>query len=357
MKYITGIHALNLSCSLETCGDWHRSALQWEHPNIKESETSFYKDYGLESNHKIPEHDEYFTIANTIRALLDLLYDRRFPIAQGMNEDFICNDKYDDEIFNKVYEMKELDYWDEIDLFMQKEYRTKWLKFKQNKNITLINTNFRKKITSNYSEKHTSVIKDFLVQLNNFSDQYVLKGGTALALCYNLNRFSENIDLDSFDKRSIFDFVEKYAILNNYTYRIVKNTNTATMFMLHYGGKNAFGDEPLKIEISHRAEPNPNNTTKINDILVYTINRLASLKAKAYLQRDKIRDLFDLTFIYNNQKDNLDEKILEDIKDVVGQKGLEQFDYLVSLEDDDSIDTSLLKTEFLKMYESLHLEI
>ena len=29
MKYISGINALNLPCSLDTCGDWHTSALQW----------------------------------------------------------------------------------------------------------------------------------------------------------------------------------------------------------------------------------------------------------------------------------------------------------------------------------------
>ena len=33
MKYVTGIHALNIPCNLETSGDWHMSAIQWEHPN------------------------------------------------------------------------------------------------------------------------------------------------------------------------------------------------------------------------------------------------------------------------------------------------------------------------------------
>jgi len=34
MKYITGIHALNLPCSLDTCGDWHSlkmmALMQWQ---------------------------------------------------------------------------------------------------------------------------------------------------------------------------------------------------------------------------------------------------------------------------------------------------------------------------------------
>jgi len=58
MKYITGIHALNLSCELETCGDWHQSAIQWVHPTILESIGSIFGDYGIEHNKPIPEHKE-----------------------------------------------------------------------------------------------------------------------------------------------------------------------------------------------------------------------------------------------------------------------------------------------------------
>lgn len=45
--------------------------------------------------------------------------------------------------------------------------------------------------------KHLIVIKDFLDHVNKYCDNpYVLKGGTALSLCYDLNRFSEDIDFD-----------------------------------------------------------------------------------------------------------------------------------------------------------------
>lgn len=134
MKYITGIHALNLPCSLETCGDWHTSAIQWVKPQMRDSEEMFFGDYGIECNHKIPEHNELYNVANTIRALLDLLQEGTFTVAQGMNNDFICNDKYDEEVFNKVYSMKQLDNWNKIDAFMKKEYRTKWLDYKETVN-------------------------------------------------------------------------------------------------------------------------------------------------------------------------------------------------------------------------------
>ncbi len=135
MKYISLVHALNLPCQLETCGDWHASALQWEKPHVLESDNSLWQTYGIEQKKRIPEHQEYYNVANHIRALLDLLYVGNFSTAQGMNEDFICNKKYDVEIFEKVLMMKDLTHWNKIDEFMTKEYLGKWVKFKRRKGI------------------------------------------------------------------------------------------------------------------------------------------------------------------------------------------------------------------------------
>ena len=133
MLYITGIHALNLPCGLETCGDWHTSALQWAKPTMKESSGSLFGEYGIERNKMIPEHNEYYNTANHIRALLDLLEDGLYSVAQGMNKDFICNSKYDTEIFEKVYNMQCLSNWDSINHFMEKEYLMKWVNYLRKK--------------------------------------------------------------------------------------------------------------------------------------------------------------------------------------------------------------------------------
>ena len=47
MKYLTGIHALNLECSLETSGDWHMSGLKWEKLTWADTNNMFFKDYGI----------------------------------------------------------------------------------------------------------------------------------------------------------------------------------------------------------------------------------------------------------------------------------------------------------------------
>ena len=69
-------------------------------------------------------------------------------------------------------------------------------------------------------ELHKTVITNFLAFLNKSSDQFVLKGGTSLMMCYGLNRFSEDIDLDANHK---FQF---FKIQNQKSYTIFINKFT-----------------------------------------------------------------------------------------------------------------------------------
>ena len=48
MKYISGVYALNLPCSLETTGDWHQSSLDWNNIPYKESDNSIFSSWGIE---------------------------------------------------------------------------------------------------------------------------------------------------------------------------------------------------------------------------------------------------------------------------------------------------------------------
>lgn len=131
MKYITGIHALNLPCQLDTCGDWHSTAIQWEKPTINESEGSFFGEYGIERNIQVPFLDnKEYNVANHIRALLDLMLQNKLSIVQGIRDSYICNDDYTQEIFSKVIQLRKNDNWKEIDQLMSREYMMEWIKFK-----------------------------------------------------------------------------------------------------------------------------------------------------------------------------------------------------------------------------------
>ncbi|MCY3067579.1 hypothetical protein [Aerococcus mictus] len=128
MKYLTGIYAMNIPCDLDTSGDWHWAALNWDNADFKFSDNSFYGDYGI-SKEKISTPIGYYHVANHIRAFLDLLLDKKYKVALGTRNDYIDNEKYTYEILSKVYELKKTEEWSAIDQFMKKEYGVHWLAF------------------------------------------------------------------------------------------------------------------------------------------------------------------------------------------------------------------------------------
>ncbi|WP_080873472.1 hypothetical protein [Oceanobacillus timonensis] len=133
MKYITKLHALNLKCNLNTSGDWHWGDIQWESPVMKDTNNSFFGDYGIEYNKKIPYHKETFTAANHIRALLDMLEENDFNLAEGMRNEYIDNEELTKEVFHKVYSMHVLANWNGIYNFMLNEYKLDWYFFVKEK--------------------------------------------------------------------------------------------------------------------------------------------------------------------------------------------------------------------------------
>lgn len=177
MKYLTGIHALNLECPLPTGGDWHTSALRWKDITIADTDEMFFGDYGITIGVPIPKHYGPYAVADHIRALLDLLQWGDYAEAQGMNNDFICNSDYDLEVLQKVWAMRVLPNWGQIDAFMGKEYLMKWVWFKEHKKGGCHMKEWRKEEGPDWRPGHRAVIEDFLGYLNRQTDQYILKEG------------------------------------------------------------------------------------------------------------------------------------------------------------------------------------
>lgn len=46
---LIGQFVLNLPCDLETCGDWHTSAMNWANLRFSEPDGSIFGDYGIET--------------------------------------------------------------------------------------------------------------------------------------------------------------------------------------------------------------------------------------------------------------------------------------------------------------------
>jgi len=202
-----------------------------------------------------------------------------------------------------------------------------------------------------WQAKHIEVISSFLKYLNSLTDDYVLKGGTALKFCYGLDRFSEDIDLDGTDK-FISEIVSDFCDNEDFSYRIAKDTNTDKRYMINYGNTS----RPLKVEVSFRKKLiSKAETVKINGIVVYTIDVLCAMKANAYAGRDMIRDLYDLSFLCNRYWDVLSDISKTVVRNAVEHKGIEQFDYVIKYQQDPLIDKDKLEIDFLEMYDKLGL--
>jgi predicted nucleotidyltransferase component of viral defense system len=103
---------------------------------------------------------------------------------------------------------------------------------------------------SDWRQQHQSVILELLDHVNAHSGDFVLKGGTALLVCYGLDRFSEDIDFDGKPQpeKNIIALVDHFCQERKYDYRVAKNTDMVKRCMIHYGNPG----NPLKVEVSYR---------------------------------------------------------------------------------------------------------
>lgn len=203
----------------------------------------------------------------------------------------------------------------------------------------------------NWRTKHLEVIKSFLQTLNKKDKQFILKGGTSLMLCYNLTRFSEDIDLDAITNRNLENILKSFCNYYGYTYKVAKDTDTVKRYFINYDG-----EKSLKIEISYRRKNiSKSSYTDINNILVYNLDELAIQKSQAYASRDKIRDLYDVCFIINHYWNELSSSSHSILTNALEYKGIEQFDYILKEQHDELIDENELAEAFLNACDKIGL--
>lgn len=130
MLYLSGIYALNVENTLNTCGDWHTSALDWSNIKLEESTNSIFGNWGIEMNKSIPEHKELYNVADDLRAILDLMQkEENLGYLKGFRDDFICTDEYNDIFFQKVFLLRNLKHWADINSLMEREFMFEWQNF------------------------------------------------------------------------------------------------------------------------------------------------------------------------------------------------------------------------------------
>lgn len=136
MEYVTGMHALNLGDRTQTPGDWHFSALDWNHPMMLDSDASPFGIYGI-SLGEIPGRG-ILPVASHVRACLDLIKQGLYGSAQGMRENFIANSVFDRQIMDKIWKLHDRIDWSDMDRFMGHEYLCDWLDYKQARHAEMV---------------------------------------------------------------------------------------------------------------------------------------------------------------------------------------------------------------------------
>lgn len=202
-----------------------------------------------------------------------------------------------------------------------------------------------------WRESHRAIEREFLGFIGSDSG-LVLKGGTALMLCYGLPRFSEDLDFDAAAPEiSTISRVEAFCKARDYDCHVKKDTDTVQRCTVHYGGM-----KPLKIETSYRrAQIDPAEVAVVDGITTYKLPVLAQMKLGAYLGRERLRDLFDVSFIVNEHWDDLPVDVRRSFTYGLQAKGLERFDAVLADQEDELVDADVLAESFLKAYERVGL--
>lgn len=203
-----------------------------------------------------------------------------------------------------------------------------------------------------WRDSHRIVQDQFLRFLGTGND-LVLKGGTALIKCYGLDRFSQDLDFDALrPKVSTVRLVQKFCQDRGYDLSVKKETATVQRVMIRYNEIH-----PLKIETSYRTRNiDPHDVTVVNGIRVYSLDALTQLKAAAYLGRDTIRDLYDVTFLINAHFDHLSDSSRSLLRVALANKGLDQFDVVLAENTDELINADQLADNLLAAYELLGIQ-
>lgn len=214
-----------------------------------------------------------------------------------------------------------------------------------------------------YQKDRLELIKEILPLLG---DNYILKGGTALKLYYGLDRYSDDIDLDSVSGyMNIKNHLSKHKDFNKWEVQHKKSTDTVSRFMIDYKATNHNGAYPLKIEISSRNKNLLSNKLleyqKINDVNVYSLKELINQKINAYSNRDKIRDFYDIAFLLENHKEDFTNEQIISFYQKTYYKGLDEISFLLdneiktqkltkNINADDFVISTMIKCEDILKY-------
>ncbi len=188
-------------------------------------------------------------------------------------------------------------------------------------------------MTGNHREQvHKRLMKAVCRVILDDNKPLVLKGGTALLLCYGLDRFSEDLDFDiecslrgHINIESVCRQAVKLANKDGSQIRLEaffkqKKTETTHRCRPSFSMPGESTPFSIKIEISSRQLPVQHEIAIINGVKVYRANAIARQKLLAATEdprrnyRTAARDLHDLAFLASKFEADLSADVLADLE-------------------------------------------
>lgn len=196
------------------------------------------------------------------------------------------------------------------------------------------------------------LLKQTVQSITRANTSIVLKGGTALMLCYGLARFSEDIDLDSRMKPGNFkglierSLKETMKFIPSTAFSVSSKKDTETTCRVVCNFENGYR---LKVELKANVAMVPRELVEVDGIRTYTIDRLAQNKLDCILgstgsePRTTARDLHDIAFICRSYKEDLSAQTAERLGLLAQQTAALLDRYMVVYEEDPLVNTDLLR--------------
>lgn len=152
-------------------------------------------------------------------------------------------------------------------------------------------------------KNHEEILRRLARDLTKDNPGLVLKGGTALRLCYNLDRYSEDLDFDAGAPLRIGNKIRHafrmYGGVELSHIDVLKDTDTTRRIRVVYHDRASSREERILVEESLRNPENVQNAVVVDGIRTYPFETLAAIKLDlvANNRRTKARDLHDLAWV------------------------------------------------------------
>lgn len=165
---------------------------------------------------------------------------------------------------------------------------------------------------------------------NKTSKELVFKGGTALAKCYGLNRFSEDLDFTVTNEKNFIDIINKgldeFSI--KHTVKEIRTSGGSKKYkikiegILHKGTERTSCSITLDFSLREKTLIEPEISTigyhmdiiPVFEVYVMKKKEIMAEKVRAILTRKSARDLYDLVFLIKSGTTVGEKMIKEKLK-------------------------------------------